>query len=92
MSPVYGQKTVVLSPVYQTSDESRFVIIPVESLTTDKADNDMQNNCRALELQSTADRRAAELARRLREKVKDWWNCILNQHIFIVASCTAKHC
>ena len=64
MSPLYGQKTVLLSPVYQTSGESRFVIIPVDMAGT------RQDSCRAVQLQNTADRQTAELARQIREKVR----------------------
>ena len=64
MSPLYGQKTVLLSPVYQTSGESRFVIIPVDLAGT------RQDSCRAVQLQNTADRQTAELARQIREKVR----------------------
>ena len=67
MSPVYGQKTVLLSPVYQTRGESRFVIIPVDSLP---ADTTLHDDCRALQLQNTADRQTAELARQIKEKVR----------------------
>ena len=67
MSPLYGQKTVLLSPLYQTSGESRFVIIPMDTFSPDTTS---QDSCRAVQLQNTADRQTAELARQIREKVR----------------------
>ena len=91
MSPMYGDKTVLLSPVYQSMGESRFVIIPVDTISADTA---AQDKCRAVQLQSNlADRQTAELARQIKEKVGRKCEGKRNRFYFlIIVDCKTKTC
>ena len=73
ISPVQDEKMILLSPVYQTRGESRFVIIAVDTISADAA---TQDNCRALQLQNNiADRHTAELARQITCQTKAGGHC-----------------